>query len=87
MIIAVSEGQYDMAADGITITAERDEVVDFSNGYIQLAQVLLVRADEERYATIADFVADESALIRDATRDDQLRHGSKFGWGRADSRV
>ena len=63
MIIAVSEGQYDMAADGITITAERDEVVDFSDGYIQLAQVLLVRADEERYATIADFVADESALI------------------------
>ena len=32
MIQAVADGQYDMAADGITITEDRAEIVDFSNG-------------------------------------------------------
>ena len=50
MIVAVSNGEYDVAADGITITEERAEVVDFSEGYIQLAQVVLVRAEEDRFA-------------------------------------
>ena len=47
MIQAVSDGQFDMAADGITITEERAEVVDFSTGYIALEQRLLVAADSD----------------------------------------
>src|SRR5688572_26925902 len=43
MIVAVSNGEFDMAADGITITAERDEIVDFSAGYAKIVQRLLVR--------------------------------------------
>src|SRR5262245_38737497 len=50
MIVAVSNGEYDVAADGITITEERAEVVDFSDGYIELAQVVLVQAGEDRFA-------------------------------------
>jgi polar amino acid transport system substrate-binding protein len=57
MIIAVSEGQYDMAADGITITEEREEQVDFSRGYVSVEQSLLVRADEDRFANIDEFTA------------------------------
>jgi polar amino acid transport system substrate-binding protein len=57
MIIAVSEGQYDMAADGITITEERDEQVDFSKGYVSVEQKLLVRADEDRFASVDEFGA------------------------------
>ena len=38
MIQAVADGQFDIAGDGITITAERDEIIDFSDGYINLAQ-------------------------------------------------
>src|SRR5690606_17267842 len=34
MIQAVADGQYDMAADGITINEERAQLVDFSDGYI-----------------------------------------------------
>ena len=41
MILAVSNGEYDMAADGITIKEDRAEIVDFSDGYISLEQVLL----------------------------------------------
>jgi polar amino acid transport system substrate-binding protein len=57
MIIAVAEGQFDMAADGITITEERAQQVDFSNGYISVEQRLLVRQDEDRFATLDEFAA------------------------------
>lgn len=40
---------FDVAADGITITPERAEHVDFSIPYISLQQQLLVRADESRF--------------------------------------
>jgi polar amino acid transport system substrate-binding protein len=43
---ATAAGEYDMVADGVTITPERDEVVDFSNPYMVIAQYILVRIDE-----------------------------------------
>ncbi len=55
MITAVANGEFDMAADGITITEERAEIVDFSIGYVDLAQRLLVRVDEDRFSTIEEF--------------------------------
>ncbi|MFN8597178.1 MAG: transporter substrate-binding domain-containing protein [Anaerolineae bacterium] len=45
MITAVSQGQFDMAADGITITDERAKVVDFSDGYIAVDQRVMVLKD------------------------------------------
>ena len=63
MIIAVSNGEFDMAADGITITEDRAEVVDFSNGYVTLEQVLLTRADEDRFASFEEFEANEDFTI------------------------
>ena len=57
MIIAVAEGQFDMAADGITITDERAQQVDFSDGYISVEQRLLARIDEDRFATLEEFEA------------------------------
>jgi polar amino acid transport system substrate-binding protein len=63
MIVAVSNGEYDMAADGITITEERAEIVDFSTGYVDLAQRMMIRIDEDRFAEVDEFVADESLII------------------------
>ena len=57
MIQAVADGQFDMAGDGITITDERAEIVDFSDGYISLEQRLLVRLGEDRFGSIEEFVA------------------------------
>lgn len=57
MIIAVSEGQFDMAADGITITEERAQQVDFSDGYLSVEQRLLARVDEDRFASLEEFQA------------------------------
>lgn len=63
MIQAVADGQFDAAGDGITITDERDEIVDFSVGYVAIEQRLLVRFDEDRFETIEDIVADESLKL------------------------
>jgi phosphate/phosphite/phosphonate ABC transporter binding protein len=63
MIAAVAEGQFDMAADGITITEERAKTVDYSIGYVAIEQKLLVRLDETRFATPAEFVANSDLVI------------------------
>jgi polar amino acid transport system substrate-binding protein len=62
MILAVSNGEFDMAADGITITAERGEVVNFSIPYVTLVQRLLTRAGEERFASADEFVSGEFTI-------------------------
>jgi basic membrane lipoprotein Med (substrate-binding protein (PBP1-ABC) superfamily) len=63
MIQAVADGQFDAAGDGITITDARAEVVDFSVGYINIEQRLLVRADEDRFESIEDIVANEDLKL------------------------
>lgn len=63
MIQAVADGQFDMAADGITITEDRAEIVAFSDGYINIDQRLLVRIDEDRFANMDEFAADDSLII------------------------
>ena len=56
MIVAVSNGEYDLAAGGITVTDERKEIVAFSDGYIDVAQRMMVQLGEDRFASVADFV-------------------------------
>ncbi len=58
---AMQAGEYDWLADGVTYTAERDEIVDFSIPYVTVGQVLLVRADET--ATLDDFKANPDLLV------------------------
>jgi len=63
-IVAVMGGtgqaEFDIAADGVTITPERAQHVDFSTPYIKLAQQLLVQAGETRFAS-----ADELKALAD----------------------
>ncbi len=58
---AMQAGEYDMLADGVTITEERDKIVDFSIPYVTIGQVLLVRADET--ATLDEFKSNADKLI------------------------
>jgi polar amino acid transport system substrate-binding protein len=78
MIQAVSDGQFDAAADGITITDERDEIVDFTVGYINIDQRLLVRLDETRISSMDDIVADESLVLGTQTGTTNYETASKF---------
>lgn len=61
-MVAIMGGQgaletFDVGADGITITEERAQHVDFSIPYISSQQMLLVRADEARFVEPEEFVA------------------------------
>ena len=54
MIQAVADGQYMIAGDGISITDERDKIVDFSDSYIVLQQRILVASDNTDINSAAD---------------------------------
>jgi polar amino acid transport system substrate-binding protein len=55
MIQAVSDGQFDAAADGITITPDRAKVVAFSDGYIKVEQRLMVKKGETEFTSLDAF--------------------------------
>lgn len=58
---AMAAGEYDMLADGVTITDERKQSVDFSIPYVNVTQMLLVRADET--TTLDAFKADAAKIV------------------------
>lgn len=67
-MVAVMGGEgsfdtFDVGADGITITEERAQHVDFSIGYSTSDQVLLVRIDEDRFTEPTEFAADTELKI------------------------
>ncbi len=63
MIEAVKSGQYDIGMDGISITDERKQQVDFSDPYMDNKEYMLVRSDESRIKTKDDFAANTDLLI------------------------
>lgn len=63
MIQSVANKLEDVAADGITINDERKQIVDFSDGYIQIEQRLLVRKGENRFTTIDDLVKNSALVV------------------------
>jgi polar amino acid transport system substrate-binding protein len=67
MITAVSQGQFDVAADGITITPERAQVVDFSDGYMSVDQRVMV----QKASTLAS--------VDDIKKNEKLKIGTQKG--------
>ncbi len=63
MLAAVANGEYDIAMDGISITDERKQIVDFSDPYLESEQFFVVRSHESRFSDAASFAADESLLV------------------------
>jgi polar amino acid transport system substrate-binding protein len=62
MIDQVSQGVVDVAGDGISITDERKEKVDYSDAYMVVEQKFIARLDDDRYAdSIA--VIDSDAVV------------------------
>ena len=57
MLDEVSDGKYDAASEGITITEDRRKTHEFSVGYLNIEQRLVVRRDESRFANISEFLA------------------------------
>lgn len=62
VIDQVAQGELDTAADGISITPEREEIVAFSNPYMVVQQKFIVGIDDDRYAT-ADDIVNSDAIV------------------------
>jgi polar amino acid transport system substrate-binding protein len=78
MIQAVADGQYDAAADGITINDDRKKIVDFSMGYVKVDQRLLARKGETRYASMDDFVKNDKLIMGTQTGTTNYETAAKF---------
>ena len=78
MIQSVADKQFDVGADGVTITDDRKQIVDFSVGYIKVDQRLLVRKGETRFASIEDFASDESLVMGTQVNTTNYETATKF---------
>jgi polar amino acid transport system substrate-binding protein len=58
---AMQAGEFDVLADGVTITDERKKIVDFSIPYVTNIQVLLVRANET--LSVDQIKADQTKIV------------------------
>lgn len=62
VIDQVAAGELDTAADGISITEERAEIVDFSDPYMVVEQKFIKQLGDDRFAT-ADDVINSDAVV------------------------
>jgi polar amino acid transport system substrate-binding protein len=63
VIDQVAQGELDTAADGISITDERKEIVAYSDAYMTVQQKFIVRLDDDRFADADALIADDSARV------------------------
>jgi len=56
-LAGVADGTYELAMNGLFITEERQQTYDMSSPYFQAETFLMVRADEDRFTDINDFIA------------------------------
>lgn len=59
---ALHNGEFDMVASGVTITAERSKVVEFTDPYFSVDQAIAVRVEDEGL-TLDDFSESGSKLL------------------------
>lgn len=76
---ALQKGDFDAVVSGVTITAERDKTMDFSDPYIEVGQVVLVRADETRITGVNDLKDRAVAVQRGTTNDEAASAMQKEG--------
>ena len=69
---ALQQGEFDLVVSGVSITAERDESMDFSDPYLVVSQAILVRV-EDAELTAEDFTGGGRKLAaQTATTNAQL---------------
>ena len=62
MLDEVGQGKYDAASEGITITEDRRKTHEFSVGYLNIEQRLVVRRDESRFSNMSEFLANTDLI-------------------------
>lgn len=69
LIGAVNTGKIDFIAAGMTATEDRAKQVDFSKGYFQSKQVIIVKEEENNIATAEDLVGKKVGVQLGTTGD------------------
>ena len=59
---ALAAGEFDMVASGVSITDERDEIVDFSDPYLVVGQSITTRVEDAALQE-DDFTSEDSSLV------------------------
>jgi polar amino acid transport system substrate-binding protein len=62
MLDEIGQGKYDAASEGITITEARRKTHEFSVGYLNIEQRLVVRKGESRFSNISEFLANKELI-------------------------
>jgi len=62
VIDQVAQGELDTAADGISITDERKEIVAYSQAYMTVDQKFIVALDDDRYTTADDIISGDALV-------------------------
>ena len=62
VIDQVAQGDLDTAADGISITDERKEIVDFSDAYMVVEQKFVKQLGDDRYSSADDVVNSDATI-------------------------
>jgi len=62
VIDQVAQGELDTAADGISITDERKEIVAYSQAYMTVDQKFIVALDDERFTTADDIISGDALV-------------------------
>lgn len=70
IFVALSQGQFDAVVSGVTITAERQKTVDFSDSYLRYGQVVLVRSDESAITGL-DSLTGKTVGVQTGTTNDE----------------
>ena len=91
VIDQVAQGDLDTAADGISITDERREIVDYSNPYMTVQQKFIVGLDDDRYSSADDIINGDAIVATQVGTtnfelaeellggDDRIRAYDQFG--------
>ena len=66
-LLAVQQGKADFAAAGISVTPEREEVMDFTIEYTTSRQVVVINKEAARVASVDDLTADTVVGVQTGT--------------------
>jgi polar amino acid transport system substrate-binding protein len=79
IFVALSQGQFDAVASGVTITEERLKTIDFSEPYLRYGQVVLVRADETAIVGVDSLTGKKVGVQTGTTNDEKATSLQKEG--------
>lgn len=68
---ALANGEFDMVVSSVSVTEERKEIIDFSNPYLNIGQVITVRDDNTAITSVDDLQNAELVGVQGGTTGEQ----------------